>query len=501
MAQHETTRRPWALRMRTFAALVLAGAPIVASASCTASKPIDVGGPRLDVEILAVNGAEPPTLDAPLPANIGTTTEVWEIEVFATDPTGDLADFDGLLRVSVQPGAVVRVQRDDGESLGRNLRLENGTARALVEVTAVYGDARIWVEDLGYTPAKPGSTPRCANGKNDDPDDDVLTDFPNDPGCAFADDDTEEGGSFAAAVSDGVHYELPSVRDIQGAGSRTPFPFESIEVNASGEHELIVTRISKDGFYVTDLADQANGYNHLFAFNFSTPRGMRVCDRVTYLAGTVSEFFGFTGLNFPSYDVIPLFKGEEDKCKVPPAAVLDAATIDDPNAMEKFEAGLVRVEGYHVASFLGPELATNNVFAQNKSNCDFNGDGRVDFGNDAEASCGDACSRDPECSEWTAYLSRGNYKVAKTGDGAASVIIVQTDGAPEFNPLAHRGENLTAVTGTLKNFSGGSLNWTIEARCPDDVACAFPGCSETVKGPTEACIDLRTIDDNDEGSN
>ena len=487
--------------MRTFAALVLAGAPIVASASCTASKPIDVGGPRLDVEILAVNGAEPPTLDAPLPANIGTTTEVWEIEVFATDPTGDLADFDGLLRVSVQPGAVVRVQRDDGESLGRNLRLENGTARALVEVTAVYGDARIWVEDLGYTPAKPGSTPRCANGKNDDPDDDVLTDFPNDPGCAFADDDTEEGGSFAAAVSDGVHYELPSVRDIQGAGSRTPFPFESIEVNASGEHELIVTRISKDGFYVTDLADQANGYNHLFAFNFSTPRGMRVCDRVTYLAGTVSEFFGFTGLNFPSYDVIPLFKGEEDKCKVPPAAVLDAATIDDPNAMEKFEAGLVRVEGYHVASFLGPELATNNVFAQNKSNCDFNGDGRVDFGNDAEASCGDACSRDPECSEWTAYLSRGNYKVAKTGDGAASVIIVQTDGAPEFNPLAHRGENLTAVTGTLKNFSGGSLNWTIEARCPDDVACAFPGCSETVKGPTEACIDLRTIDDNDEGSN
>jgi hypothetical protein len=487
--------------LRALAALTLASMPAVLGASCTANKEIDLGGPRLDVEILRVNGGDPPAREAPLPANIGTTTELWEVEVSAIDASGDLVDFDGLLRVTVQPGAVIGVQREDGESIGRNLRLENGVARAVVEVTAVYGDARLWVEDLGYTPAEPGTTPKCANGKNDDASDDVLVDFPNDPGCAFADDDTEEGGSFAAAVSDGVHYELPSVRDIQGAGSRTPFPFESIEVNASGEHELIVTRISKDGFYVTDLADQSSGYNHLYAFNFSTPRGMRVCDRVTYLAGTVSEFFGFTGLNFPSYDVVPLFKGEEGKCKVPPAAVLDAATIDDPNAMERFEAGLVRVEGYHVAANLGPELATNNVFGENKSNCDFNGDGRVDFGNDSEASCGDACSRDPECSEWTAYLSRGNYKVAKSSGGAASVIIVQTDGAPEFNPLAHRGQTLTAVTGTLKNFSGGSLNWTIEARCPDDVACAFPGCSETVKGPTEACIDLRTIDDNDEGSN
>ena len=487
--------------LRALAALALASMPAVLGASCTASKEVDLGGPRLDVDILRVNGAEPPAFDAPLEANTGKSNEVWEVEISAIDDAGEPTEFDGLVRVSVQPGAVVRVLREDGATNGRNLRLENGVARALVEVTAVYGEARLWVEDAGYTPAKPGTTPKCANGKNDDASDDVLVDFPNDPGCAFADDDTEEGGSFAAAVSEGVHYQLPSVSDVQGSGSTTPYPFESIEVNTSGEHELIVTRISKDGFYVTDLADQSSGYNHLFAFNFSTPRGMRVCDRVTYLAGTVSEFFGFTELNFPSYDVIPLFKGEEDKCKVPPAAVLDPATIDDPNAMEKLEAGLVRVEGYHVASNLGPELAENNVFAQNKSNCDFNGDGRVDFGNDAEASCGDACSRDPECSEWTAYLSRGNYKIAKTGDGAASVIIVQTDGAPEFNPLAHRGENLTAVTGTLKNFSGGSLNWTIEARCPDDVACAFPGCSETVKGPTEACIDLRTIDDNDEGSN
>jgi hypothetical protein len=55
---------------------------------------------------------------------------------------------------------------------------------------------------------------------------------------------------------------------------------------------------------VTDLSEQASGYNSLFAFNFNTPARMRVCDQVVYLAGTVSEFFGFTELSFPSYRLV-----------------------------------------------------------------------------------------------------------------------------------------------------------------------------------------------------
>ena len=86
----------------------------------------------------------------------------------------------------------------------------------------------------------------------------------------------------------------------------------AVPAGAETEHEpapahLVVTRVAKDGFNVTDLSDQANGHNHIFAFNFSTPARMRVCDRVTYLAGTVNEFFGFTELNFPSYDVSPIY--------------------------------------------------------------------------------------------------------------------------------------------------------------------------------------------------
>jgi hypothetical protein len=57
------------------------------------------------------------------------------------------------------------------------------------------------------------------------------------------------------------------------------------------------------------------------------------------------------------------------------------------------------------------------------------------------------------------------------------------------------------VIGTLRNFSGGNLNWTVETRCTDDLLCEDPGCTTEEWSPKKACVKLRTFDDNDEGSN
>jgi len=493
----------WLARGASLVALSL----LAAATSCTTQKDVDFGTQTFSIEVLGVDDLDPPNAEDPLPANTGATNETWDVAVQAVDSEGNPADdFNGVVRLTVEPGAVVTVDNTDGENLGRNLRLKDGKVTARVTVTAIYGEARLWVEDIGYQPAKPGTTPACGNGKNDDPEEDVLVDFPNDPGCAYADDDTETGGTYSAGVSPAVHYSLPSIQDVQGYGSETPYPYEAININASGFHDLVVTRVSKDGFYVTDLSGQATGYNHLYAFNFSTPRGMRVCDRITLLSGTVSEFFGFTELNFPSFDIDPLYAGHEDECKVPEPPLLDDTIIDDPVAMEKLESGLVRITDVHITRKFGPKPALNNSFDEDKSNCDLNGDGKVDFNDEAEASCGNACSADSECTEWTSYISRGNYKVYKPivvngAEVARAIIQVQTDGAPEFNPVANRGQQIAAVTGTLRNFSGGSLNWTIEARCTDDVVCSAPGCSSEITGPKKACVELRTIGDNDAGSN
>jgi hypothetical protein len=101
-----------------------------------------------------------------------------------------------------------------------------------------------------------------------------------------------------------------------------------------------------------------------------------------------------------------------------------------------------------------------------------------------------SCGPDEDC--------EGLCVGAKAG---TSVIQVNTDGAPQFNPVANRGRYLASVTGTMRNFSGGDLNWTIESRCIDDLVCSVSGCSDEIKGPKESCVDLRTEEDNEQGTN
>lgn len=444
------------------------------------------------VKVTLVNGAAVPTPDMPLPANRGDKDEVWDFEVQARSAYGEDIPFDGVVRLSVEPGVVNSVIGDG--AVGRNIPLVGGKGKGKAIVSAVYGPARLWVEDLGYQPVPLAQNPKCANGKDDDGD--VLVDFPADPGCAYADDDNEDTGTFAAGISQPIAYELPRINDIQGDGATTPFPYEAVEINTNRPKPLVVTRVASDGFYVTDLSEQANGYNHIFAFNFSTPPGMRVCDRVTFLSGTVVEFFGFTELSFPSYKLDYPIEGQS-ACEVPEPALLDAGVIADAVGMEKLESGLVRIEGFKVATKFGPKPVVNLIPDVDHSNCDLNGDGQVDFQDPTESACSDNCSADPECTEWTSFSARGNYKVSKNG----TMIQINTGTASSFDPTGHKGEVLDAVTGTLRNFSGGSLNWTIEARCQDDLVCQTQGCVKTALPSTQACVRLRTVDDNDQGTN
>jgi hypothetical protein len=452
------------------------------------------------VTVTSINGsADLPTPDAPLPANRGDKDEEWEFTAEARTASGELEPFEGMIRLSVEPGAVVRVEAPEGadpdDADGRNILMRGGKASGKVFVTAVYGHVRLEVEDVGYVPTKTGETPACADGSDND--NDELTDYPSDPGCAFADDTTETSGTFAAGVSKPIEYALPTLRDIQGDGATTPYPFEGMQVNTTGAHEVVVTRVSSDGFYVTDVSDQETGYNSIFAFNFNTPPGMRVCDRVVYLAGTVNEFFGFTELSFPSFRLFYPHVG--DPCAVPPPTVLTGAIISNPDAMERLESGLVRIEGFRISSKFGSGVVKNNIFGAGQSNCDLNGDGQVDFESEAESACSDVCAKDPDCTEWTGFSARGNYKVASP---TGVQIQIQTGTVPAFDPTAHKGEVIHSVTGTLRNFSGGSLNWTIETRCPDDLACDLSSACVPKPLPSDsACVRLRSIDDNDEGTN
>ncbi len=468
---------------------------------------------RMHVDVSLASGQKlPGPSDKPLALVQGQPVEfVVDIEAQHEDGTPDTS-FTGFVRISSDPGAVVQVAAPKAE--GRNAFVTNGEAKGVhVFVKNPRGPTRLWVEDIGYTPADPFKPPECSDGIDNDGD--GLTDYPEDPGCAFANDDTETPGQFAAGVSKPIYYALPRLSDVQGHGATTPYPEEGVEVMTADPAKVIVTRVAAQGFYATDITDpgDSNGlkYNSIFAFTFSTPGGIRVCDRVTQLSGTAADFFGFTELSFPSYEVDP-WQNEHDsgKCPVPVPVVIDAAKLGAADQMESLESGLVRIKDATIGKDFGPKPAINNVFGPDQSNCDLDNNGVIDFTTPGskEASCANACAGNTDCVEWTGYVSRSNYRVTLAAGGT---IQINTSTIAGFDPVAMKGETLPSVTGTLRNFSGGSLNWTIETRCLDDLVCGTDATSQSQlacktgpKAPVAsdtACVSPRTIYDPNEASN
>lgn len=71
------------------------------------------------VTVTEVNGSPLPADDKPLPANLGDVLDTWGFQVEARDPNGNLTPFDGLVRLSVRPGAVMSVEGEG--AVGRRL--------------------------------------------------------------------------------------------------------------------------------------------------------------------------------------------------------------------------------------------------------------------------------------------------------------------------------------------------------------------------------------------
>ena len=105
------------------------------------------------------------------------------------------------------------------------------------------------------------------------------------------------------------------------------------------------------------------------------------------------------------------------------------------------------------------------------TNCDLNGDGKVNFNDTNEGTCAKACETDVECTEFASFLSQGGFTiVVQDTTNTANVAKAQGEAtaATSFDPVVNAGKALTSFTGMLRYFSGGS-QFTIQARCDDDV--------------------------------
>ncbi len=414
--------------------------------------------------------------------------------------------FDGFVRVLVEPGYVVGLTSETHDVSRTGLAVSTGNPGiAVVDIEGAFGDTRIVVEDVGHDPG-PAMQAACDDGIDNDGDGRV--DYPSDPGCFLRNDRTETPGTHAVGVSEPIVFANPRISNVQGCNLVPDLERQAITVDRG---EMYVTAVTVKGFYVSDFSflrggcDPTTGccdggrYAHLYAYNFNTPQGMRVCDRLASFGGIVGDFYGFTELNFPHwerYDIdedpsngLTLMRLEpraitENDCPID-SSEIEADDVPNRRLMETYESALVHV--------VNAQLPTEWI------NCDFNdnGDAAFNFSYDqlvpadevilpddlrsaycpdeatgfcSEAACSEACVA-RNCAELTTYGEHGQYPILI---GEQPILVVTNANVPEFNPyrMALNSDGpvvIDRIGGMLKEFAPLDTPWIIEPRCPQDI--------------------------------
>lgn len=417
---------------------------------------------------------------------------ILDIDLMSAGGESGVLEKDIWVRLSSRPGKLS--VSEAARYVGNDVFLEKGHAEGVrVKIWDVFGPTRVWAEDVGFEPRTVvGSVAMCADGKDNDGD--GFHDYPDDPGCLSATDNSETAGSGAAGVSWEIKFDTPTIAELQGFfdghtdGFRGSSPYGGEEVVVD-KGRLVVTRVTTDGMYVTDVADASGkGYNHLFVFTYNSPTTvpvceadeydnlncvgdrrpipLRVCDTLSFVGGSVSEFYGFTEASFPVWDTV-LWNPDDGPCPMPEPYELTAADFRGNSGvqMEAHEAGLVRIRDVRLGS------------ADNIVDCDFNKDGVVDFRDydtnecSDECACREACDDDLLCVEYNQYIEFGQWPARLGGTSGVKVWVNSRESVPEFDPWAEDiPRDIVAITGTLRNLSFlDPYAWIVEPRCQDDI--------------------------------
>ena len=444
------------------------------------------------VTVTAVDGNPLPALDAPLPANLGNILETWDFTIQARDADGRLEPFDGMVRLSVRPGAVWACTHETG-ARGATCASFGGEASGRVVVTAVTG-RHLWVEDFGYLPAEPAALSACEYGQATT----ASAVAPQRSGCAFADAPPRRrhlaAGSRARALR-----PAPPLRCRVALARPIPQGIEVAWRRAASGGDASLHEASTSPSMPEEVAADTTSS----APSNSTPPGCASRRRTASRHG--EQFFGFP-TSSPSSAYLPDEAGASSRCRSRASSKTRQSSTRWEK--EKLEASWC-AGGLHVAtSRPGPVVTVPGPNPPAANQGDGDGISRAPPGQ-----CSDV-SRQPYC-RGTAYSGaalQGLARAAGTTPPAArrdcgdAVPARHRPDPDQHRPCPPRPRanvaGIDAVSGTMRNFSGGSLNWTIEARCPDDLACTATGCGTGAPVSSKtACVRLRTEDDNEQGTN
>ncbi len=354
------------------ALLAIAGCVALAFVACDSEIERPNDGP-LTFEVGVVDG-ELGTLEARVPYQEGD--RVYTIDIRAIDHDGNFdRSFDGEVHLAVGPNGFL------AEGQPETVKLNDGLAEGVVvALEKIHGDVGIWVE---YT------------GDDDDP------------------------GNYATGLSDTIHIAHPTIRQMQETDLHrlSPLRGQYIQANLEGR-TAVVTGVTNDGYYVTDLNEPDGLFAGMFVFTHSRPEGIERGMTITALNGNVDEFFGFTEMGFPAWKVGP-------NVELPPPIELTAQMLADSDATEAYESQLVEVRDVTVCQ---------------------PGDDFRQFG------------------QWVVTFAGGD---CQSGEDAISVLSTFT--IPDVDPNEHVGETISRIGGNLREHSSSLTGWILYPRGPEDM--------------------------------
>ncbi|MCG3173675.1 MAG: hypothetical protein GMKNLPBB_01875 [Myxococcota bacterium] len=164
----------------------------------------------------------------------------------------------------------------------------------------------------------------------------------------------QDAAGYAVGVSPPIYFPNPRIRDVQESVSgESPLLDRRISITSG---TMVVTRVTVDGMFVTDLEEPEGRWASIFVFNFNSPEDVERGMLLRRLEGTVFEFGGIsTQLTNPAWEV------SETRAPEPPPHVITSPELASRDALEAFEGGLVRVE--NVRGF-APEMEDYNRYKQ-----------------------------------------------------------------------------------------------------------------------------------------
>ncbi|GAC1352157.1 MAG: hypothetical protein NVSMB1_12220 [Polyangiales bacterium] len=496
----------------------------------------------IDIDVVIVSSTHPYASDRRLPITFNANQDCNLPNSRVTCFTIDLRvrNLDGTTRTSFTgPTAWLRLSMPAGQIVStstttkgidvaaQNVHLVDGEAKGVVvKVIAAYGDTRIIAQNVGFVPAAPGKVAECADGEDNDRN--GFADYPHDPGCLFLNDDSEGPFDPAYGVSSTIAYVFPRIQDVRGRkedGNSSSSPYASLQVEMLGpDTQMIVTAVTSDGMYVTDVAETRGiptkkdpvtqllipddtkvrtEANSIFVFNFNAPYGVRACDRLTRLAGNISEFFGFTEVGTPGWSNTP-WLGQKDSgpCPLPAFFPVTDTVASSADQMEALESAMVSVKNPVIGTHFGSIRPPSGVPSDGASNCDLNGDGIVGFSKSKpgfrpeEKACNDACTADALCTEWNGFRQHSEAKIT-FGNGGQ--LFFQPTQLPGFDATQYVGVGKFAeLRGVVRNYIGPTPSNILVPRCQDDVIYAGTPLSK-IKDAQHACVRSRA-EDNSEGN-